>query len=339
VPSNGGPVIASPVLVPITYQDDTNRATLEAHAVWMAGSTWLTTVGAEYGVGAASILGNGELSSNAPMTLNDSQLQSNLAGWIMGGSVPRPAGGSFDSVLYMVYLPSHTTMTGPGSAAGCSDFDAYHQEMNMSGIHVSYEVILACPTSTPGLNDLQQEELAAAHELIEAATDPFPNTNPGWIFPSNAASPWAVIGGEVADLCAQPRQVYSEGQNYAQRVWSNAAAASGTQDPCIPAGSEAYYGVTSAVGGSGTAGMQLKFMLDGWSTAPVSNWNLNVGPGPGTFRPTLALDLHSLNNGGHAMLTVTIPAGTPGGGVAVVFVQSSFSMTDYHLWPLLIETR
>jgi hypothetical protein len=169
VPNNGGPVFANPTLVPVTYMDDANRATLEAHASWLVGSSWLTQAGAEYGVGAGSILGVGELSSNAPMTMSDDVLKTTLAGWITSGAVPRPAGGSFDSVIYVVYFPSHTTVTlpsGGGMMTSCTDFAAYHQEMNVSGIHAAYTVVVGCTSSTPGLSDIQQEELAVAHELL-----------------------------------------------------------------------------------------------------------------------------------------------------------------------------
>jgi hypothetical protein len=149
-----------------------------------------------------------------------------------------------------------------------------------------------------------------------------------------------LIGGELGDLCAQPRQVYHEGQNYAQRIWSNAAAASGTEDPCIPPNPgavEPYYGVSSAMTVVNlAAGATAHVPLVGWSTAPVSPWFLAVGPGPASFSPTLMLDMRMLNNGGQPTLTVKVPAGTQPGGIAVVFVQSAFSMTDYHLWPLLI---
>src|SRR5208282_5362572 len=54
VPDNGGPVIAAPVLVSITYSDDSNRATEEAFDAFIVTSNWLATVGPEYRIGAGT---------------------------------------------------------------------------------------------------------------------------------------------------------------------------------------------------------------------------------------------------------------------------------------------
>jgi hypothetical protein len=345
VPFNGGPVIAHPALVPITFQDDPNRATLEAHAQWLASSSWLTQVGSEYGIGLGSILGTVPLSANAPTSLTDGQLRSMLAGWILAGTAPRPVDGTFDAVLYIVYLPSQTTITltatGGPTLTSCMDFGGYHEEMNLDGIHASYAVVDACPSSSPGLTDLQDEEVAASHEIIEAATDRFPETAPAWTFTQNTVVPWLLIGAELGDLCAEPRQIYHQSQYYAQRIWSNAAAATGTEDPCAPQDpASPYYGVsTDATAVSVAAGGQVNFTLVGWSTAPVGTWGLGAQVGGGTFSPGVSVDQNAMTNGGHATLTVTIPAGTPQGSYALIWVSSAFSMTDYHLWPLLVESN
>jgi hypothetical protein len=342
VPFNGGPLLSHPALVPITFQDDPNRPTLEAHAQWAVTSTWLTEVGPEYGVGLGSILGTGEIMTNAPTSITNDQLKSMLAGWIVAGTVPRPSDGTFNSVLYVVYLPSQSTITltstGGPTLTSCMDFGGFHEEMDLDGIHASYAVVNACPSSTPGLTDLEDEEVAASHEIFEAMTDRFPDTAPGWTFTQNTVVPWLLIGGELGDLCALPRVVYHQGQFYAQRIWSDAAAASGTKDPCAPQDPALpYYGVTTATTTvQVAAGGQFAFPLVGWSTAPVGAWGLGAQPGGGTFNPGVSVDTNSMTNGGRATLTVTVPQGTPQGGYALVWVSSALSMTDYHLWPLLI---
>ena len=84
-----------------------------------------------------------------------------------------------------------------------------------------------------------------SHELVEAATDPFPLSNPAFGIEDHADIVWAVIngGGEVGDMCAFNDDAYfvPAGSTYmVQRSWSNAAAKK-MQNPCVPYANTAPY--------------------------------------------------------------------------------------------------
>jgi hypothetical protein len=50
VSSRGGPHMEHPQLVPIFFADDADATTLTQFSQWIVQSTWLTAVGADYGV-------------------------------------------------------------------------------------------------------------------------------------------------------------------------------------------------------------------------------------------------------------------------------------------------
>src|SRR5579883_3576492 len=54
VPFQGGPTIAHVKLVTITFAGYPYQQQMQAFGDWIVGSTWLQTVGAEYGVGTGT---------------------------------------------------------------------------------------------------------------------------------------------------------------------------------------------------------------------------------------------------------------------------------------------
>jgi hypothetical protein len=347
VPNNGGPILAQPRVVLVFFRDEPNRAVLEAHANWIVGSSWLNAVGTEYGVGTASILGSVATATNAPMSVTDADIQTLLTTGIMNHSIPRPSDGTFVDTLYMVYFPSHTTITANSGAMGtqaasCVIFDGYHSEVdNMmgTGTRFAYAVIAACPSSTPGLTDIEDEELTVSHELIEAATDPYPFTNPAWAFSASTDTPWATIGGEIGDLCAIPRQAYRSATFIAQRIWSNEAAFIDIVDPCVPPDPmKPYYQTGTIPDGVRLVqrGDTISFILEGWSTAQVQDWALSPLIAQGDMTPTFMLDRSTMNNGGRGTLQVTVPPGAAAGSFALIWLTSALTADDFRWWPIVV---
>ncbi|HEX3343789.1 MAG TPA: hypothetical protein VHS09_04415, partial [Polyangiaceae bacterium] len=125
---NGGPVLANPLLVTITYADDMDRATEEALGAFMVESSWLTTVGKEYGVGAGTSA-NVELTQTSPMTIDDSGIQSLVASLITAGTAPDPradGGAESTGAVYMIYFPTTTGVTIDGSTLCQISGGGYH---------------------------------------------------------------------------------------------------------------------------------------------------------------------------------------------------------------------
>lgn len=345
IPSQGGPVLAAPELVAITYADDSNRATEEAIAAFLPQSQWLLTTGKEYGVGAGTSA-KVELSQDAPASIDDKTIQSFIAGLITAGTAPDPLadggagqddgsagdGGAVSSAVYMIFIPT-TTSVSFGSSALCDiSSGGYHYESSVqaNGHSFVYAVVSPCAMGVPA-SPPQNIAWVASHEFIESCTDPYPVTAPGYLI-TDTSQPWASVGGEVGDLCTFVLPQWSEGPYTAlQRVYSDKSAQAGGS-PCIPV-PEPYYGtdVEPQVWQALVAGQPTTFQVTAWSTAPVAPWTLAAAgyavQGSGT--PTVKLGATTVSNGATTTLTVTMPAGTPSQTYVEVFVYSEQSTTDY----------
>ncbi len=92
IPFNGGPVLAHPTLVTITYSDDPDRAYDEALGAFLVQSSWLATVGKEYGVG----LGQQQVVElgPSPAQIDDAAIQALILSLIQSGTLPDLDGGA-----------------------------------------------------------------------------------------------------------------------------------------------------------------------------------------------------------------------------------------------------
>ena len=123
---------------------------------------------------------------------------------------------------------------------------------------------------------LTRTTVQAAHQVIDAATNPYLPPHDGWYADPPRTDPWSLLRREVADLCEGDDDVI-EGRFAYPRVYSNIAAASMT--PCIPVRpGDVYYDVSAEPsqiqkippGGS------FSIQLTGWSTSPLSAWKVKV---------------------------------------------------------------
>ena len=356
IPDMGGPVLSHATLVTVTFADDSERSFVEGLGAYLVTSPWLSVVGPEYGVGLGSSV-NVELTTVAPATITDSEIQGLVESLVGAGTAPEPEagvvareilpitdGGPFDAALdawdgggeagppvdmpeavYMLYFPPTTTVTLLGQPICDVSGGGYHYQTSLSssGRAFAYAVITGCPGASKA--ELVQ---AISHELIEAATDPSAGDLAYAI--TDPSSPWSFIGGEVGDLCSFLAPQWTEGgYDGIQRVYSNASAADG-RDPCLPSSSP-YYGTSLSpsaaqkVAPGGTATVA----VSGWSTAPVPDWGLSAAlyiASPPSFAPTFELSAATLNNGGSAILTISVPAGSSSGSTALGLVYSEDSV-------------
>jgi hypothetical protein len=147
------------------------------------------------------------------------------------------------NTLYAIYLSTQSTLMINGTP-GCDQLGAYHYSTFVNGVAVAYAIMPRCP----GVDD-DGLILAASHELVEAATDPY--TSPlGYMYFDDAHAGqhlWEGTVDEVGDACFfYPTSFYHEPEHqyYVQRTWSNAAAKAG-HDPCVPAYPGPYFDVTT----------------------------------------------------------------------------------------------
>ncbi len=344
VPDQGGARMAHPQLVVITFADDVNRATLEAHARWLVTSSWLTSVGAEYGIGAGTILEMVERTDAAPDTLTQTDIEAYLTAGIADHTLPTPADGTFDEALYMIYVPAHTLVTDADFGTSCVEWAGFHYEADNGGRPFPYAVVASCDLRDARLTGVDLEEETAAHELFEVASDRLPISDPAFRFSETGFtySPWLFLGGELADLCelgAGPNTIVREGAFVAARIWSNAAARSNDRDPCVPADPAAPYFAVAVSPDEALAvapGASTRFELTAWSTAPVADFDVQAFAGGGTFVPSVSLDASRMNNGDHATLTISVPRGTPSGSYAIIYMATVRSMTEYSYSPVVV---
>jgi hypothetical protein len=358
-----GPVLAAPKIVPIYFSNDSdpNKSQIQDFEA-KVGSTSYWSVAAEYGVGPATALPVVELAETATGTLDDNAIQAWLAGKLNANDPAFPPADP--NTVYAIHYPSVVTITQPDPLAGgnitsCTDFGGYHNETtldaNHGGMPVAYAVLPRCQSFGP-LFGIDAATGAEAHELMEAATDPFPQTNPGWVETDEAHLYWdlAVGGGEIGDMCAQDPEAFTKFAELpytVQRIWSNKAALQG-HDPCVPAlPGEVYFnsapemndtitlsiegqtisltGVKIPVGQSKTINLDL--FSDGPTSGPwdVEVHDLNELEGQ---PPTLGFNLPNNSGSNGDKLPVTITAKKQGQfGISVFFVISRQG-NNAHFW-------
>jgi hypothetical protein len=240
----GGPVLETPRVQPLYYAADTDVDDIQAFLRELTHTSYWSDTTSEYGVGPLEVSPPITIQGSPPVTMTDDMLSASLASNLSGPFAPW--GAADPSTIYMLVLPQGSTVTFGNGATCCSDYGGYHFEStNIHGVTVPYAVICSCPAAF-GLNltPLQARTTTVSHELVEAATDPFPNSNPSYSGTDHANIVWYYLtGGELADMCAlnPDANFVPPGATYmVQRSWSNAAARA-SQDPCVPRAAPAPY--------------------------------------------------------------------------------------------------
>ncbi len=351
-PQQGGAanVIAHPQIVTITFDTDSANTALEAFADTMVGSEWWAATTREYCGGASGdCIGPLTVAAHvrlptAPASLTPAQVEAYLYQLIADHTVPAPSA----SVLYTFFFPSSVKLGEPGFE-GCSAFDGYH---SLSGNlpadtvdagaldggpmpNVAYAVVARCSGSIPEVT------LAAAHEWIEATTDP-----DGYGFTVNDAAWGAFFYPEVGDLC-DFEPTTQVGKFTVQRGFSNLAAIAG-KNPCVPSTpGELYFNAAPeksrlkvAVGQSVTINvMPFSEKGAGEFTLDVVDVASLYGK-PAVVRGTVEHD--TVKNGLPVTVTLTLlsqPVPLPTGDRAAVVALRSTQGKVQHYWPILVAPK
>ncbi|MEP7124763.1 MAG: hypothetical protein ABJE95_27795 [Byssovorax sp.] len=341
VPNRGGAILPHAQVVTVTFANDARAPTFESFAKWIVGSKWLTTVGAEYGIGAGAVAGVAHRPETPPAKLTSDDIETYLANGVADKSIPSPAApATLADALYLVYYPATTAITTTFVNGiikhSCTDFVAYHGEVHHAGLDFSYAVVPDCAAVLPSLSALESFEVFASHEFIEAVTDALPITKPAWQLVPDPESAWFTsfqFEVETGDLCEYQNSYAHEAGFAAQRSWSNLAAAAGG-DPCLPVEPPVPYFNTTATPDAvvhAKPGTTVDYTLKGWSTAPVSSWSLGLSKS-GTLSVTTKFSGTKLNNGQTATLHVTIPADAVAGTSATLVLSSQHTNADANFW-------
>jgi hypothetical protein len=238
--TGGGSVLANPRFVGITFDGDPMRSDLEGFIGRLAGSKYWKSIGADYGVGTATV-GAPIHVADAPSSIEEGQIEDWLAGMLDG--THEDFGRPDPNAIYTIFYPPGTAIE-QGGGVSCKDFGAFHGQTSVGDVHVAYAAIPRCEsyaTLTSTIGGIDFVTFSTSHELLEAATDPFGDA---YNQVDDAHAIWGMIfNNEVGDLCARGQEWTSATDELGpavQRMWSNTAAKAG-HDPCIPSATRTYF--------------------------------------------------------------------------------------------------
>lgn len=236
VKNAGGHVMQTPTLVPITFDSDPLEPALDDFTAALGCSSYWQAVASDYGVGVP-VSSPVHLSDPPPASITEQGIANFIGSAIASGTVPTPT----PETIYVLYYPAGTKVTLRDGTPMCGGVPSYHEDGTVAGGSIAYAVVPRCAQA--GLSAVDAVTSAASHEIVEAATDPYP-TYPAYGAIDAAHVAWALVNGdEVADLCQLDSDAVFTPADlpYAvQRSWSNRAAF-GAHDPCVPAAAGGYF--------------------------------------------------------------------------------------------------
>ncbi len=359
ITSVGGPVMSTVRVVPIFYADEASGTQQLAFLHKLAASaTWPRLV-SEYGVGALTIDTPITLSSNAPATLLDSDLQAILTSGLDGTHAEYGAvdATTLAHTIFLFHTPLTTAASGPYGGTtpwNCNPVGGYHWSITLpSTAKAIYAISYDCAPPPYLATTLDLTTSIISHELVEAATDPF-HDQPAFTSPNIPALPWAVpLGAELGDMCelvTNDWYVPADVGYTVQRAWSNTEALM-FHDPCVPvpAGDPPYFaaipdapdfvlysdsgGTFSMPGTRIAVGQSRTIEVDLSSAGPTDDWTVDASePLRAGQAATLsfALDRDTGRNGNLVHLTITALS-RPATGVSFYRVRSILGTTK-HVW-------
>jgi hypothetical protein len=326
---HSGTVLTNLQLVTLTFEGYAARDLVERFGEMIVGSSWYTTVGAEYGVRRGTHLAPVRLGP-APASLTRTEVATLIQQLITDDVVPRPAAIA-NQRLYLLYIPP-TVVRG----ADLAGIIGYHEMVTLDGLRFPIAVVIDSAGDGGAL-----PTLTAAHQLINAVTNPYDAPNDGFYADPPMIDPWHLARGEVADLCEGEAPIV-EGAFALPRVYSDSAAVIG-KPPCIPmVPGDTWNAVTADPSTMQMVprGGSVTFELTGWSTEEVADWQLGTRVADfsqlteAQMRPELSNDM--INNGLTVNLTLHVPANALRGAAGGVYVLSG---ANQHRWAVGFVVR
>jgi hypothetical protein len=286
--SQGGPVVAAMKVYTVVWRgdEDLGREVDAFNARFLASDLFAGRL-AEYGVGPGTAAGVIVLGAPPPsVRASGADFEEAIANAVGQTTLDgAPVGPPTPDTVFAFIVPKGTKGGG----------GYWHSETTRSvasaegrPIHVPY---IVDEQADPFLSPFDYLTWSHSHELMETATDPLPDNDPGWLA-TDAAS-----NSEVADLCNDiPVTAALDGRSYAiSRVYSAKKALLRDGDPCLPALPGTYANVAIApnvvhvAAGEGTTVRLVPFAFG--PEKPQLHWQLYLGkdyratPNRGTSAP------------------------------------------------------
>jgi len=317
---HAGTVLSRVQLVTVTFEGYAARADVEAFGDLVVNSSWYAAAGAEYNVGPGAHVEKLVLGP-APAALTRDAIRAQIASLVADSTLTAPS----DGLLYLLYVPPSVAFTDPRGAR------SYHEALKLSGsIKVPFAVVI------DDGGGLMSTTVAAAHQLINAATNPFEQPRDGYYADPPVNDPWSLVLGEVADLCDGETPII-EGGFAMPRVYSNDAVIAG-KSPCKPFVPDDSWNDVSPKPSQMPVvlpGDAVTFQLTGWSTREIPDWQLSTHVADRSdftlseMNPELSNDM--INNKSQVTLTLHVPADAASGTTGGVFVLSG---ANVHPWAI-----
>jgi hypothetical protein len=300
----GGPLLASPRVVTVTFPGDALATQLEAFGAGITGSAYWTAVTSDLTCGGTSPCvgagtGTSAVASAAPGasyvdyaggTPPSGQPANTLQPYLESLIRALPANQQPDAnSLYVFYFPTSTNISLNGGQA-CTAFGAYHNTLSLNGQDVVYAVVPECaPRAGSNLSLLQEATFAASHEILEASSDAIISSTPGqpsgYAIDETHQSSFGFLDfglGELGDLCVDElglgQDRTTEGGFTVQRMWSVANAATGLLDPCVPSSGGVYFNAFPTVSALifSDVGASVSFEVDALAVGSMGSWTIEV---------------------------------------------------------------
>lgn len=343
--ASGGPVLKNFSVIPVFYANDPLQAQVEQFLKALPSTPYWEATTKEYGATTFTVGDSIVIADPAPSKIDDTEIQTWLGAQTDGTHMGWPS--SNDQTLFALFYPQSTSITLDGTPS-CQGFGAYHNSAVSAGVaDFPYAIMPRCGG---GLDTLT---VSTSHELVEAATDPFPMVKPAYQRIDNDHIVWMLAGGgETADLCEFDRTASQRlvGNFLVQRSWSNASIKAG-HDPCVPALSGAFFAAVPVLGEN----VQLtyngqKFVTKGvkiplgtsktidvklFSDAPKDAWTVSAADRTSGFGNagyvTFSWDKTTGRNGDILQLTINAVKQSPMNG-AIISISSTDGAMVRHRW-------
>jgi hypothetical protein len=314
-------VLTTMQLVTITFDGYSAGDAVELFGDALVGSRWYTMIGAEYGMSAGTHAKKIRIGA-PPAALDRGQIAARIIDLITRGDVPGPD-PDHNEVLYLFYVPP-TVVRGPDLRGA----HGYHEMLTLGDARFPIAVVLDDGSG------LAATTTAAAHQLINAVTNPYEPPKDGYYAEPPKTDPWSLVRGEIADLC-EGEAMYLDGGDVFPRVYSSAAAQA-SLPPCLPTmPGDSWSDVTAkpAQIQSIPPGGSIKFRLTGWSTTELPDWKLRIVPADSSnfsedeMLPQLSGD--TINNNTTVTLTLHAPFEATVNATGGVYILSG---ANNHPW-------
>jgi hypothetical protein len=366
IESDGGPVLATPLVVPVLYASDPLVVPLTDYFAKLGASGYLTQALAEYGVESVTIAPPVVLSDPPPASIGDFDMFYWLGGLIDAGTLP-PADGN--TTFHVVFPSTTQVITGqlygePKPTCAPGQFETYSSAGGIAG----FSYVPRCEGSTFGMSDLDYETVRGAAAIADTIVNPFPFELPGqglgdaswhgsgWAS-LNANTIYDIYGlGEMCLATAHEATLKPASIGYqVPRIWSNQGAATG-HDMCRdPAAHGAYFNAAPDIAGGtefaiynmvkGLAlppGGRVTIPVRLFSDEPTGEWTLSaiertdLAPDPDGVL-SFSFDRARGRNGDVRLLTIE-RAATSDGSVAqnLVFDIVSTDSHATHEWLVIV---